>query len=400
MTARSKSFLYVLGILFIALNMRAAIISIGPIIQLIQQKFDLSSQAAGFLTTLPVLCFALISPLAPRFSKHLGVERVLWFSLVLLVIGIFIRSYLAVWGLFLGMFLIGISAAVFNVLLPSLIRQNFTHRVGLMTGLYTTVMNVGAAISSGIIYPLVQFTQSWNHALVLWSLPALAAIFLWISQIHSHSFSSENIVTSSSRNKVWTSPNAWYLTLFMGLQSMSFYVVVTWLPTTLLDKNIEVTLAGWMVSVMQIIGLPATFIAPVLAGRMKNQRGIMVIIAVLVLLGFLFLWFDSQILLSLAIICLGIGLGASISIVLTVIPLRAVDTQQAAELSGMVQSLGYLLAAVGPFLIGFLHDLTHSWEVPILTMTLCSLALGVSGYLAGKDEPLFRGNEKVNQSKG
>lgn len=396
MTAKSKPFLYVLGIILIALNMRAAIISIGPIIPLIQQKFDLSSQAAGFLTTLPLICFALISPLAPKFSKQFGAERFLWFCLILLVMGILIRSYLAVWGLYIGMFLIGTSAAMFNVLLPSLIRQNFTHRVGLMTGLYTTIMNLGAAISSGIVYPLVLWTQDWNHALVLWSLPALIAIILWWTQIPKKQ-PTNNIVTSSSQYKVWTSPNAWFLTLFMGLQSMAFYVVVTWLPAIFADKNIELFLVGWMVALMQIIGLPATFIAPVLAGRMQDQRILMVIISMMILLGFSLLWFDFFVLWILAVFCLGIGLGASISIVLTIIPLRAVDTQQASELSGMVQSIGYLLAAVGPFSIGYLHDLTHSWTVPILTMMFCSLILGISGYLSGKDEPLLVGGEKIDQ---
>src|SRR5690606_1381614 len=130
---------------------------------------------------------------------------------------------------------------------------------GLMTGLYTTIMNLGAAISSGIVYPLVLWTQDWNHALVLWSLPALVAIILWWTQIPKKQ-PTNNIVTSSSQYKVWTSPNAWFLTLFMGLQSMAFYVVVTWLPAILADKNIELFLVGWMVALMQIIGLPATFI--------------------------------------------------------------------------------------------------------------------------------------------
>ena len=171
----------------------------------------------------------------------------------------------------------------------------------------------------------------------------------------------------------------------MGLQSTLFYCLVAWLPEILNEQGISANQSGWLLSLMQLAVLPVTFIAPILAGRLKNQRSIVIITSISIVTGLLGLLYGSIQFVVLWIVILGIGAGFAFGLAMILFSLRTKNAQEAAELSGMAQSFGYLLAAIGPMLIGYLHDVTNGWKIPILVLVGAAVLLFVVGLGAGRD---------------
>ncbi|MFD2680145.1 CynX/NimT family MFS transporter [Bacillus seohaeanensis] len=387
-----RQVLLVLGIIFVAFNLRPAITAIGPIIGLIRNDLGISNGVAGFITTLPLLSFAILSILAPRIGQVFGNERTVFFGLIVLFIGIVIRSTGFISTLFLGTILVGVGVAIGNVLLPSIVKLKFPEKVGIMTSTYTTSMNTFAALGSGISIPLAQgLALGWQKALAVWAVIAVIAAVIWLPQSRRNNQQTATQNSQSSSKDLWQSPLAWQVTIFMGLQSFLFYCTVAWLPEILESNGMDLSLAGWMLSLMQLVGLPTTFFAPVLAGRFKNQKGIVLTIGFFYFAGIMgILLGASHALLVVSIICIGVAQGASISLALTFIGLRTINAKQAADLSGMAQSIGYLLAAIGPILIGFLFDQTHSWTLPLIVLSIVAIVMILAGLGAGRNQYIVK----------
>ncbi|MDR4433679.1 CynX/NimT family MFS transporter [Bacillus tequilensis] len=392
-----QSFWLITGIIFIAFNLRPAITSVGPVISSIRADLHMSNGTAGFLTALPLLSFAVLSLLAPKFGQRLGNERTLWLGLLMLLIGILLRSAGLTWALFAGTALIGIGIAIGNVLLPSLIKHKYPEKSGIMISLYTTSMCIFAALASGISVPLAaQMGGGWKQAFLLWGGLALLALLIWIPQLR-HRDTANNAVKLQT-SSIWASKTAWHVTIFMGLQSFLFYSSIAWFPEILRSHGMDTSTAGWKVSLMQFASLPFTFLTPVLADRMKHQRGIAAGLTAVYLIGLCgLLAGGSHIQLAIWMIIIGVGQGSSISLALTLIGLRSENAQQAAALSGMSQSFGYLLAAVGPIFVGYLFDQTHSWTMPIILLIAALIGMGAAGVGAGRDQYIFQ-KEKQKQS--
>ncbi|MEC3608319.1 MFS transporter [Bacillus glycinifermentans] len=375
------------GIIFIAFNLRPAITSVGPLISSIRTDLDMTNGMAGFLTTLPLLSFAILSPAAPKLGQRLGNERTLWIGLVVLLIGILLRSYGEAFTLFAGTALIGVGIAVLNVLLPSLIKHKFPDKAGIMTSIYTTAMSIFAALASGISIPLSHgLDWGWSASLMIWAGLAFLAILIWVPQLRYHDTANRTVQLKADGQSVWRSKIAWQVTFFMGIQSFLFYCTIAWLPEILRSHGMSMSLAGWMLSLMQFASLPSTFLTPVLAGRFRNQKSIVLGLGILYLSGMAgLLYGGSPAMLTFWVILIGIGQGSSISLALTLIGLRSENAHQAAALSGMSQSAGYLLAAIGPSFVGFLYDHTHSWNGPILLFIAALIALIGTGLGAGRN---------------
>ncbi|MFC4545850.1 CynX/NimT family MFS transporter [Paenactinomyces guangxiensis] len=388
-TITGKKVLLVLGIIFVAFNLRPAITSVGPLIGLIREDLGISNGVAGFITTLPLIAFALLSLLAPGFARRWGSERAVFLGLLILIIGITARSTGAITGVFLGTALAGIGIAVGNVLLPGIVKQKFPGKVGLMTSVYTTSMSIFAALASGLSIPLAQRLHwGWKNSLAFWAFFTVLAILIWIPQLRNQNkpASIQASQPEADTGALWRSPLAWQVTLFMGLQSFLFYCTVAWLPEILQNRGMNEGEAGWMLSIMQLIGLPVTFLTPVLADRLANQKGIAVLIGVIQFLGTLGLFFHSFAILVASVVMIGISLGGYISLALSLLGLRTRNAIQAARLSGMAQSVGYAFAAVGPSLMGFLFDHLHTWIPSLviwLIITICLIFIGIG---AGRDE--------------
>lgn len=383
----SLSWPIIIGIVLISLTMRSPLTSVGPMAGSIRESLGLSNAAAGLLTTLPLLAFSLLSPFAPILARRFGMERIMLYALVLLMIGIAVRSLTATVPLFAGTILLGLAIAVCNVLIPSLVKRDFSRHVGLMTGMYSVSMNLCGAIASGVSVPLARnLGFGWNGALGIWGLLALIAALFWFPQARA-SHASAGITTSgmSARRSLWRSPLAWMITLFMGLQSLLFYVLIAWLPEIMTSRGLGEDSAGWMLSLFQIASLPVSFIVSIVAGRMKNQRVLVIIMTVLFFVSLGGLYFGGNALISLWTILLGIAGGCAFSLAMIFLSLRTKDASEAASLSGMSQSVGYLLAAAGPTLFGLLHDVTASWSLPLLLLLVVSALLFICGLGASKN---------------
>ncbi|MDI2588486.1 MFS transporter [Psychrobacillus sp. NEAU-3TGS] len=387
-TNKTTTLLLILGIIFIATTLRSPLTSVGPIIAYIKDGLAISNVLAGFITTIPLIAFAIISPVAPKIARRFGIELTLFLSILLLAFGIIVRSLGNTSLLLIGTALIGTSIAFGNVLLPSLIKLKFPLQVGLMTAAFTLSMNFSASIGAGISYPIAENTTlGWQGALGCWAILSAIAALIWLPQIkNSKRIAEKTESLASSRSKsILYNPITWTVTLCMGLQSLIFYTTAAWIPEILQSQGIRADKAGWMLSLMQFAQLPLTFITPILAGRMKDQRLLVALFTVLYLIGFGGLLYGNAYFTVLWMIFLGLAGGSSFSLAMMLFSLRTHTPMESAELSGTAQSFGYLLAAIGPVLFGYLHDVTASWSVPIILFMVATILLFVSGMHAGKE---------------
>jgi CP family cyanate transporter-like MFS transporter len=377
--------LLVIGIVLIAAALRAPFTSVGPLIKMIQEDLGLSNTVAGAITTLPLLAFAILSPFAPKLARRFGLNNVLLMALVMLAIGILIRSSSGTGLLFTGTAILGLSIAVCNVLMPGLIKGKFPQKVGLMTGVYSVSMNLCAAAASGISVPLASNAGfGWKGTLAIWFIIAALAALFWIPQLRKQE-QSIPAKSSTSTGSMWKAPLAWKVTIFMGLQSLLYYVFIAWFAVLLGERGMTSSHAGWILSLMQLAQLPFTFFVPLWAAKMKNQRVLVMITVVLYFIGISGIWLGNSALMVVWAICFGIAGGFAFSLAMMFFSLRTRSTQEAAELSGMAQSVGYALAALGPALFGLLHDVTNSWTIPLMLLLGASVGLLIVGLGAASD---------------
>ncbi|MFG6149965.1 CynX/NimT family MFS transporter [Halobacillus sp. B23F22_1] len=378
----------VIGIILVAINLRPSITSVGPVIGSIREDLNISNGTAGMLTTLPLIAFAVLSAMAPRLGLRIGQSQAIFLGMVILTIGIFIRSIEWVATLFIGTTLIGVGIAIGNVLLPGVVKQQFPEKVGLLTGIYSISLSGLAAIGSGISFPLAQrLSSGWQGSLGIWSGLAIVAIIVWLPQITVKRKPVKIPKIDIKNSPLFQSKLAWQVTIFMGMQSFMFYCLITWLPEILQSRGMEPATAGWMLSFMQIAGLPGTFLTPVLAGQMSSQRKIVWSIGFLYLIGLSGMLFGSATsLLTISIAIIGIAQGSSVSLALTLLSLRAATANQAANLSGMAQSIGYTMAAIGPIMLGMLFDFTQTWTPALIIFIGVVVVMVSAGLGAGRDE--------------
>lgn len=378
--------LLVVGILLLAANLRAALTSVAPLIGEIRADTGISNGVAGLLTALPLLAFGVLSLAAPRLARRLGTERALFASLILLAAGILLRSAGGVAVLFVGTAVLGAAIAAGNVLLPSLVKKEFPGRAGLMTSAYSTTMGIVATVAAGVSFPVAQLAGfGWRGSLALWALPALLAAVVWVPYLRGERPENAASARSSGVGSLWRSRLAWQVTLFMGLQSLAYYVTLTWLPEILQEEGMNAVRAGWMLALSQVVAIPTMFLAPVIAGRRPSQRGVVAVAVGLNGAGALGLLVFGDAVVALWVVLLGLGQGACFSLALTLFALRAPDSEHAAALSGMAQTGGYLLAAGGPSLFGVLRDVTGAWTVPLALLCAVVVCLMISGLGAARD---------------
>lgn len=379
--------LLLIGVILVGSNLRVPITSVGALITFIREDLGISNATAGMITTLPLIAFAILSPFAPKISKRIGMERTIALSLVVLLIGIILRSITGISLLFIGTALIGLAIAIGNVLIPGIIKMNFPLKIGLMTGIYAVFMNIFGALGSGLSVPISSIGNlGWRGALAIWGVLTIIALLVWLPQLRkSHKKTSEATeVETKEKNNLLRSPLAWGVTLFMGGQSLGFYTLIAWLPDILNSSGYNANTAGWMVFLMQAALIPTTFVMPVIAEKVQNQVGLAIGTASLFIIGFGGLLIGSGVLVPLWAILLGIAGGSGFSLSMMFFTIRTDSGEEAAELSGMAQSFGYLLAAVGPVLVGVLHDISDGWTLPLLFLIGIAIVILIAGIISGQ----------------
>ena len=376
-----QNILLISGIVLIALNLRPALAGVGPLVGAIRDTTGLSNTMLGLLTTLPLLAFGVLSTLTPLFTRRMGIEGTLSLAMALLTGGLFLRIIPTDVALFGGTLLTGIAIAFGNVLLPSIVKRDFPNHTGIMTSVYSSTLGIGATLAAGISVPLASgLGWGWHWALGAWGFVAAVAFLVWLPQLKNLTLPKHKKSFWGSLKELGNSKRAWQVALFMGLQSLAFYVILAWLPEILQDRNLSAANAGWMLSLSQGMGVAGSIFLPIWAEKMDDQRPLIWILLVLEGLSLGGLMLPNPFLISLWVSLIGFSLGGSFGLALLFIVLRASDTETATELSGMAQSIGYLLAAIGPTLFGALHDMTSAWFIPLLflcAITVLKLLMGL-----------------------
>ena len=382
----------ILAIVFIASTLRAPLTSVGPVVDEIKQVMEINNSVAGILTTIPLIIFAIVSPFVSKVTARLTMSRTILYSTMLLIVALYLRIAGDFTLFLIGTVILGIAIAFGNVVLPSYVKWYFPMQIGLATGIYSGTMNFTAGLGGGLSFPLSEITPlGFRLSLSFWILFAIIAIILWIPKARKgvQLEKATAIAEQQDRPKKVTitkSKLAWMVALTMGFQSMVFYTVVAWVPSILVDRGLDPSTAGYLLMLNQFSQVPMTFTFPIIASKLKDQRILVVIITVLFLVGFSLFFTQSLVLLIIGIIIAGLAMGACFSLCMTFFSIRARTSDGSISLSGFGQSVGYLIAAVGPFLIGYLHDATESWDSGIIALIVMSVLFFIFGYPAAKNK--------------
>ncbi|MEZ0339313.1 CynX/NimT family MFS transporter [Mycobacterium sp. pV006] len=372
------------AVVLTALNLRPAVTSVAPLLDVMRDDLSVSATWAGVLTTVPTLCFAAAGLTAPRIAARIGLDRTISLALVAVTVGLLARTVSGP-HLVIGATLVACAGiALANVLIPVVIKGSFPARIGLMTGIYTAALQGGGALGSAVTPGLEDPLGGWRVALATWAAIAFVALLVWVPASRRHSDTwAAHTNPPTGRRSLLRNRLAWTVTLFFGCQSFLAYIVMGWLPQVFIDNGISATQAGLLVGLTSLVGVPIALVVAPLAARSPAQSGWIVGLGVVGLAGAAGLTVAPAAAPLLWSVLIGVGMGV-FALALAVIALRSRNAEDTAQLSGMAQGVGYLIAGAGPFLFGLLHDVTHGWTVPWLMFLGVYLAQIALGALAGR----------------
>jgi CP family cyanate transporter-like MFS transporter len=381
--------LLIVAILLVAANLRPAVTSLGSVLDEVRTSLGVSSAWASVLTALPGLCFGLAGFLAPTAARQLGMARAIGLSMVLVTVGVLVRVTDGPDVVLIGTLVACAGIAVCNVLLPVVVKESFPHRIGLVTGLYTAVLQTAAALGSLITPPVDDAVGGWRPALGEWGLLAALGTIGWLlaARHARHPEPTATVITEAPvaepAGPMLRSRLAWAVTAFFGLQSMFAYAVMGWAPQVLMSGGVSRSEAGAMLAMMSVIGVPLSLLVAPVAARQRSQSGWLSGISAVGAIGVVGLLIAPSSAPWLWAVCLGIGMGV-FPIAVAIITLRTRTSADTRRLSTMAQGIGYLLAAVGPLLFGILHGATGGWTASLLIMLVGIGLQVVIGVFAGR----------------
>lgn len=393
-----------LTVLLVGLALRAPIISVSPVLSHIQDHWNLSSVSASLLTTLPVLCFGALALAAPRLEQRFGLERTVLAMLLVAAAGVLARSAGGAAWLFTGTVVLGAATAVNNVLLPGLIKRDWSHAAGPLMSVYSVSMALGPTLAALLSVPLLGLLAGdLRLALAAWvASPVIAFVSLRLLQRPAGrraATAARPRGAVSSGGSLLRDSLAWQVSLYLGIQSLIFYAISAWLPTLLADRGLSALAAGSGFSLFNLVSIAGSFSAPLLAVRMKQQSLLALAGGLLWLSGLSGLLLVPAVPVQLWVALCGLGSGLSFSLALTLLVLRSRTPSEAARLSGMAQAGGYLLAALGPVLIGWLYGQTGAWDLPVTVLLDLVPLLILTGMAAGRARFVLDGTDVTATSR-
>jgi len=384
-SARTAGVVVIIGIVVLSLNLRPAAVSVGPVLDEITHALRMSGTVAGVLTALPVLAFAAFGAIAPRLASWIGPHRLSLISLICAVIGLWLRSVVHDVPLFLFFSLLALAGmATANVLLPSLVKLHFPHRIGTMTAVYTTAMAIGLTSASLFTVPLSNALGDWRDGLLAWGYLALAAVLPWLA-LSRHDAGLERTETGIGFTQIVRTRLAWRMAILFGLQSLQAYAIFGWFANVYRDAGFSAHAAGLLLGVITGVSIPLSLVIPSLSARLTNQAPVFWTLAVMYPIGYVGLILAPRAGAVVWAILVG-SAACTFPLVLTLIGLRARTPQGTAALSGFTQSVGYLLSVVGPFGFGALHQFTGDWTIPLLSLAALAVPLLLFGLSVSKPE--------------
>jgi CP family cyanate transporter-like MFS transporter len=373
--------LFFAAVVLLGANLRAVFSSLPPLLEDVRAELGLSAAAAGLLTTLPLLCFGLLAPLAPVLVRRVSIEQLLAACAALTATGTGLRGIGGTAGLFVGTLVAGSAVAIAQTAVPTLIRVRFPRHSGGLTGAFSMSLTLGAALAAGSAVPLEHlFDDSWRSVLAVFALPALIAAVLWLPSAkrertvirHAQSFGFRNLARS------------WSLAAYFGLQSMVFYCGLTWLPAILQHDGYSEATAGSLQALGNLLQLVPALVVPVVASRLGNQRLLLLATVAIAVLGFLGLLLAPGAA-PLWMMLIGVGQGGALGLALILPVLRGAGAAAVAALTALSLSAGYLLASIGPTLLGLARDLSGGWTVPLVLLVALTLVELLPGWKASSD---------------
>ena len=384
MTKQTNKVIILLGIIFLGMILRTPITSVGAIIGPLKKLLEINNTVAGLITTIPLIAFAIFSPLVAKISNKIGLEKTIFLATIVASIGLLLRFYINTSVFFVTTFIIGVGITVGNVLLPGLTKKYFPENLGVMTGFYAVVMNISASIAAGISYPILNTNIggekfSTGLAVNIWLIISILNIVIYA--IITKNNKSERIIEDKKTGVAGylKSLKMWSVMLSMGLQSALFYCSVSWFAEIMISKGFTPSEAGLLLSISQFAQFPSTFLVPVLAEKIKNKLIIPIFIAmgyIASLIGMIYIQGNFA-LMTIYIVLFALAGGGSFSYVMYLFSAKSKNEEEAADISGLAQAGGYWLAAIFPPLLGYVRDVLN-WDVAIYILIVTASLLFIA----------------------
>ena len=386
MKSAKYSIAALLSLVFISLAIRPPVASIGPLVEELVRTEFLSLLQVSLMTSLPIVCFGIGAFASPALVKRFTLNKAMMFVLVVMAIAMATRLIGGFPALITSTILIGFAIAIANVLIPTIVREQFPTRIELITGVYVTLLAISASFAAAIAVPSSEWLGGWRGALAVWIIPAVMAIVFWIPLFRSKSVGKITSVATHAeeRKAVVRSSLTWGIVFFFGLQSGGFYSILNWFPSLLIDRGMSAVDAGSLLGLTTFVGVPSGFIASLIFRKFKSLSFIAIVMTSLTLTGLLMIWLTPD-LLVLACIITGFGFAATFPLSLTLIGSRASTSTQTTQLSALAQGWGYLISAAATFIFGLLRDLTGTWDASLILVSVLTFIQLFAGAVAGRN---------------
>jgi CP family cyanate transporter-like MFS transporter len=386
MKATKYSIWALLSLVFISLAIRPPVASIGPLVEELVRTEFLSLFQVSLMTSLPIVCFGIGAFASPALVKRFTLNKAMMFVLVVMAIAMATRLIGGFPALITSTILIGFAIAIANVLIPTIVREQFPTRIELITGVYVTLLAISASFAAAIAVPSSEWLGGWRGTLAVWIIPAVLAIVFWVPLFRSKSVGKITSVATHAeeRKAVVRSSLTWGIVFFFGLQSGGFYSILNWFPSLLIDRGMSAVDAGSLLGLTTFVGVPSGFIASLIFRKFKSLSFIAIVMTSLTLTGLLMIWLTPD-LLVLACIITGFGFAATFPLSLTLIGSRASTSTQTTQLSALAQGWGYLISAAATFIFGLLRDVTGTWDASLILVSVLTFIQLFAGAVAGRN---------------
>ncbi|MFH8370697.1 CynX/NimT family MFS transporter [Streptomyces sp. NPDC018031] len=393
--SRGRQRLVVIGLVLAALNLRPAITSLGSLLEEVRDGLGMSGTLAGFLTSVPALCFAVFGLAAPRLARRWGPATVVCSGLAAITLGLAVRPLLGATAGFLTASALALAGiAVSNVLMPVIVKRWFPDRVGTMTGLYSMALSLGTSAAAAVTVPMTDaLGGSWRLGLGVWAVLAGVAVLPWLAVARGRTNRQARAEAAgparpdAPAGRITRSRTAWAMAVFFGLQATAAYITMGWMPQIFRDAGVSASTAGVLLAVTMVMGVPLSFVLPRIAARLRHQGVLVVALGTFGLTGYAGLWLAPAAGAWVWALLLGVS-NCAFPLALTMIGMRARTSSGVVRLSAFAQCTGYLLSIPGPLLVGALYQHSGGWDLPIALMAALMLPQIAAGVLAGRDRTL------------